>query len=53
MLRVGKETGRLGTAIRGGGRRLVVALLAGSLLVAGLGTTGTAAVSQDADPRSS
>ena len=50
MLRVGKETGRLGTAIRGGGKRLAVALLAGSLLVAGLGTTGTAAISQDADP---
>ena len=50
MFRVGKETGRLGTAIRGGGKRLAVALLAGSLLVAGLGTTGTAAVSPDADP---
>ena len=50
MLRVGKETGRLGAAIRGGGKRLAVGLLAGSLLVAGLGTTGTAAVSPDADP---
>ena len=50
MSRVGKESGRLGTAIRGGGKRLAVALLAGSLLVAGLGTTGTATVSPDADP---
>ena len=50
MLRVGKESGRLGTAIRGGGKRLAVALLAGSLLVAGLGTTGTAAASPDVDP---
>ena len=50
MLRVGKETGRLGTAIRGGGKRLAVALVAGSLLVVGLGTTGTATVSPDADP---
>ncbi len=50
MLRVGKESGRLGTAIRGGGKRLAVALLAGSLLVAGLGTTGTAVASPDADP---
>ena len=50
MLRVGKETGRLGAAIRVGGKRLAVALLAGSLLVVGLGTTGTAVASPDADP---
>ncbi len=49
MLRVGKETGGLGAAIRGGGKRFAVGLVAGSLLVAGLGTTGTAAVSPDAD----
>ena len=49
-MRVGKESGRFGTAIRSGGRRLAVALLAGSLLVVGLGTTGTATASPDADP---
>ena len=50
MLRVGKESGRLGTAIRAGGKRLAVGFVAGSLLVVGLGTTGTATVSPDADP---
>ena len=49
MLQRGK-TGRPGAAIRGFGKRLAVGLMAGSLLVAGLGTSGTAAVSPDADP---
>ena len=49
MLQRGK-TGRLDAAIRGGGKRLAIGLVAGSLLVVGLGTTGTAKVSPDADP---
>jgi hypothetical protein len=49
MLQRGK-TGRPDAAIRGFGKRLAVGLMAGSLLVAGLGTSGNAAVSQDADP---
>ena len=50
MLTVGRKTGRIGAATRGIGKRLAVGLAAGSLLVAGLGTTGTAAASPDADP---
>jgi hypothetical protein len=50
MLRVGSKTGPIGAATRGVGRRLAAGLVAGSLLVAGLATTGRAAVSQDADP---
>ena len=49
MLQRGK-TGRLDAAIRGFGKPLAVGLMAFSLLVAGLGTSGNAAVSQDADP---
>ena len=50
MLQRGGKTGRPVAAIRGFGKRLAVGLVAGSLLVVGLGTTGTAVASPDADP---
>ena len=50
MLTVGRKAGPIGAATRGIGKRLAVGLVTGSLLVAGLGTAGTAAASPDADP---
>ena len=50
MLKRGGKTGRPVATIRGFGKRLAVGLAAGSLLVTGLGTTGTAVASPDADP---
>jgi hypothetical protein len=50
MLTAGRKVWPLGAVTRGIGKRLAVGLVAGSLLVAGLGTTGTAAASPDADP---
>lgn len=50
MLTVGRKTAPIGAATRGVGRRLAAGLVVGSLLVAGMGTAGSAAVSPDADP---